>query len=94
MRSNNIGNPKAEDCVAEVKGRVEEYLGSVLDSTHLEGVAFVRNVAPNKEMMRASFRVPRPVLFNKPAGKRKEGFSDDSSAAKKIRWWKLIFFYF
>jgi len=76
---------KAEDCVAEVQERVEEYLGSSLDSAHLEGVAYVRNVAPNKEMMRASFKVPRSVLFNKTVGKRKEGFSDDNLAAKKIR---------
>ena len=85
LHSINLGYPKAEDCVAEVQERVEAYLGSSLDSAHLEGVAYVRNVAPNKEMMRASFKVPRSVLFNKPVGKRKEGFSDDNSAAKKIR---------
>ena len=52
----HVPDVKAEDCAAEVQGRVEEYLGSALDSAHLEGVAYVRNVAPNKEMMRASFR--------------------------------------
>jgi len=58
------GFSSKEDTVRDIQARVEHYLGAPLDEEHLEEVAFVRNVAPNKDMLRASFLVPRHVLFD------------------------------
>lgn len=58
------GFSKADDKKKHIKERCEKYLGINLDEEHLEGVSFVRNVAPNKDMMRASFRVPAEVMFD------------------------------
>jgi len=55
---------KSEEPKADVKEKCENFLGGKLDAHHLDGVYFVRNVAPNKEMMRASFFVPLEVLFD------------------------------
>ena len=58
------GFSKAEDKAKHIQARCELYLGAKLDSDHLEGVSFVRNVAPNKDMMRASFLIPPEVIFD------------------------------
>ena len=58
------GFSKAENKAADIQERCEKYLGQRLDSVHLEEVAFVRNVAPNKDMLRASFFVPKTVMFD------------------------------
>jgi tRNA (guanine37-N1)-methyltransferase len=58
------GFSKAEDKAKHIRERCEKYLGVNLDEQHLEEVAFVRNVAPNKDMMRASFLVPASVMFD------------------------------
>lgn len=55
---------KSEEPIKDIKSQCEHYLGAALDANHLEAVHFVRNVAPNKEMMRASFFVPIDVLFD------------------------------
>jgi len=55
---------KSEEPEKDIKEQCEKYLGAMLDTTHLEAVHFVRNVAPNKDMMRASFFVPLNVLFD------------------------------
>ena len=55
--------------------RCEEYLGAPLDSDHLVEVKFVRNVAPKKDMMRVSFRVPRHVLLSKTGSRRRSSSS-------------------
>ena len=58
------GFSKAENKQVDIQERCEKYLGQKLDSGHLEEVAFVRNVAPNKDMLRASFFVPKTVMFD------------------------------
>ena len=58
------GFSKAENKAADIQERCEKYLGHKLDSVHLEEVSFVRNVAPNKDMLRASFFVPKTVMFD------------------------------
>ena len=58
------GFSKAENKAADIQERCEKYLGDKLDSVHLEEVSFVRNVAPNKDMLRASFLVPKTVMFD------------------------------
>jgi len=54
---------KSDTPEEDVRTRCEHHLGQQLGH-HLQGVSFVRNVAPNKEMMRASFLVPAEVLFS------------------------------
>lgn len=58
------GFSKADDKKKHIKERCEKFLGIHLDENHLEGVTFVRNVAPNKDMLRASFLVPAEVMFD------------------------------
>ena len=58
------GFSKAENKQVDIQERCEKYLGQKLDFGHLEEVAFVRNVAPNKDMLRASFFVPKTVMFD------------------------------
>ena len=58
------GFSKAENKTTDIQERCEKYLGQKLDPSHLEEVAFVRNVAPNKDMLRASFLVPKTVMFD------------------------------
>jgi len=60
----------AEDFRADVLCRVEANLGASLPANHLTEIAFVRNVAPQKNMIRASFSVPVSLLFY--SGKRKK----------------------
>lgn len=53
------------DCPAQTaKSMVEENMGTKLES-NLDGVYFVRNVAPNKDMFRVSFYLTREILFTK-----------------------------
>ena len=54
---------KAEEPHKEVLQRVEEYLGVTVDNVHLKEIAFVRSVAPNKDMYRASVMIPAEVLL-------------------------------
>jgi hypothetical protein len=62
-------------------------LGASLDADHLIEVKFVRNVAPKKEMMRVSFRVPRNVLLARTGLRRRScsnsGEEDNSSSRSK-----------
>ncbi|KAM5129200.1 tRNA (guanine(37)-N(1))-methyltransferase [Mantella aurantiaca] len=65
------GFSKDDNPEKDIRKRVEEYLGSVLESCSIH---LVRNVAPNKEMMCISFKLPATVLFanksDEPAQKR------------------------
>ena len=47
-----------------IQDSCEQYLGAKLDEDQLDGVFFVRNVAPSKKLMRASFSVPVEVWFD------------------------------
>jgi len=73
---------KSEEPEADVKEKCEHFLGANLDAQHLEGIYFVRNVAPNKEMMRASFFVPLEVLFDHDVPTSEE-HHDDRSGVKR-----------
>lgn len=67
---------KAEEKHMELAQKLtEEHLGFELKN-NLKEVCFVRNVSPNKEMMRVSFELTREILFN-ISPKRK--IHDDSS---------------
>lgn len=74
---------KSENPVEDVRERCEEFLGDKLGE-HLVGVSFVRNVAPNKDMMRASFFVPKNVMFGGSVG-CKRGPEENGSESKKIK---------
>jgi len=75
------GFSKSESPEKDIKERCEEYLGAELDSDHLDVVAFVRNVAPNKDMMRASFYVPKEVLFDQSHNSNQDNL--DTSSMKR-----------
>ena len=53
----------SSDPEVDVRKECEGYLGDALDDDHFQGVNFVRNVSPNKDMFRVDFIVPKYVLF-------------------------------
>ncbi|XP_002134903.3 tRNA (guanine(37)-N1)-methyltransferase [Drosophila pseudoobscura] len=53
---------KGENTKALVRAQVEQNLASTLDEKQLQGISFVRNVAPNKDMYRVSFKLTRHLL--------------------------------
>ncbi|XP_031621059.1 tRNA (guanine(37)-N1)-methyltransferase [Contarinia nasturtii] len=69
---------KGDDPASIAKCLVEENLGYKL-STNLEGVHFVRNVAPNKDMFRVSFYLTQEILCSKK-GASKRGITNETSA--------------
>lgn len=69
---------KGDDPAAIAKDMVEENLGHKL-GTNLQGVHFVRNVAPNKDMFRVSFYLTREILFTKKSAS-KRGITPEVSA--------------
>jgi len=58
------GFTKSEKPESDIQQQCELNLGVKLDSKHLGGIYFVRNVAPNKDMYRASFLIPQSTLFD------------------------------
>jgi hypothetical protein len=58
-------------------------LGAKLDANHLDGAFFVRNVAPNKDMMRASFLLPEEVLFDLDVPESNKENDDERSGVKR-----------
>ncbi|XP_072284399.1 tRNA (guanine(37)-N(1))-methyltransferase [Pyxicephalus adspersus] len=80
------GFSKDENPEKDIKDMAEKYLGTVLESC---SVHLVRNVAPNKEMMCISFKLPAKVLFanqivaeGEPAPKRIR--TDEESVTEKV----------
>ncbi|XP_018417539.1 PREDICTED: tRNA (guanine(37)-N1)-methyltransferase [Nanorana parkeri] len=78
------GFSKDDNPEKDIRKQAEQYLGTVLDSC---SVHLVRNVAPNKEMMCISFKLPAKVLFanqldcaGEPALKR---FRKDEESTEK-----------
>jgi len=69
---------KAEDTVKDVRMRLDEHLGTSLDDKDIVEIAFVRNVAPNKDMMRATFKMPRHILFHKVTKRKLEDSEENS----------------
>ncbi|XP_017107835.2 tRNA (guanine(37)-N1)-methyltransferase isoform X1 [Drosophila bipectinata] len=53
---------KGENTKQLVQELVESNLGTTLDDELLQGISFVRNVAPNKDMYRVSFRLSHRLL--------------------------------
>ncbi|EDV39829.2 uncharacterized protein Dana_GF20072 [Drosophila ananassae] len=53
---------KGENTKQLVQELVERNLGTSLDDELLQGISFVRNVAPNKDMYRVSFRLSHRLL--------------------------------
>lgn len=68
---------KGDDPAVIAKGLVEDSLGHKL-GTNLQGVHFVRNVAPNKDMFRVSFYLTREILCAKK-GASKRGITSEIS---------------
>ncbi|XP_060660941.1 tRNA (guanine(37)-N1)-methyltransferase [Drosophila nasuta] len=78
---------KGEDTKTLVRQLVESNLGSVLES-ELKGISFVRNVAPNKDMYRVSFKLTRTLLTTPKQALRKraaEEQDDISEAVTKVK---------
>ena len=75
---------KAEDPHKDVLQRVEEYLGITLDTVHLKEIAFVRSVAPNKDMYRASVKIPAEVLL-RDLSKRKLAENSIDETNKRLK---------
>lgn len=69
---------KGDDPTTVARSLVEENLGYKLNS-NLQGVHFVRNVAPNKDMFRVSFFLTREILCSKK-GANKRGITLEVSA--------------
>lgn len=77
------GFSKSETPEIDIQERCEKYLGAKLDANHLDGVFFVRNVAPNKDMMRASFLLPEEVLFDLDVPESNKENDDERSGVKR-----------
>ncbi|XP_039966725.1 tRNA (guanine(37)-N1)-methyltransferase [Bactrocera tryoni] len=84
---------KGEDTKVLARALVEDNLGLPL-TNNLEGIYFVRNVAPNKDMYRVSFRLTNEILTTPIAKKtaeqiqRKRAASEleeDSNIANKVK---------
>lgn len=72
---------KHEDWQALARQLVEKQLGTKLDEIE---VRHVRNVAPNKEMMRASFQLKRGIFENAEEPAKKRARSDDEASSKDV----------
>ncbi|BFF96704.1 tRNA (guanine(37)-N1)-methyltransferase [Drosophila madeirensis] len=72
---------KGENTKALVRELVEQNLASTLDEKLLQGISFVRNVAPNKDMYRVSFKLTRHLLTTpkepEASNARKRGAGDE-----------------
>jgi len=76
---------KEVDTQSDVRRRVEHYLDYKLDDQHLKEIAFVRDVSPNKDMLRATLKVPLDVLYRekKDCTKRKSDEQSDNNENNK-----------
>ncbi|ALC42936.1 CG32281, partial [Drosophila busckii] len=67
---------KGENTKALVQELVESNLGASL-TQELEGISFVRNVAPNKDMYRVSFRLTKELLTTPKQATRKRCLEEE-----------------
>lgn len=74
---------KGEDPSQIAKSMVEENIGTKLGN-NLNGVYFVRNVAPNKDMFRVSFYLTKDILFTK-RGSNKRSITIDTNNDDKCK---------
>jgi len=85
------GFSKEEDDKLDMQRQCENYLGFVFTSDNPVTVTFVRKVAPNKNMLRASFSLPHSLLFDSPneingiSSKRERQPSDEDNGNNKKR---------
>ncbi|KAH8302379.1 hypothetical protein KR044_005861 [Drosophila immigrans] len=75
---------KGEDTKTLVRQLVENNLGAVLDN-ELQGISFVRNVAPNKDMYRVSFKLTRELLTSSKQALRKRAAEEQDDIAEKAK---------
>jgi len=77
---------KGEDTKTLVRQLVESNLGTSLDE-ELESISFVRNVAPNKDMYRVSFKLTRELLTTVKPALRKRPAEDEvlTEASTKVK---------
>lgn len=78
---------KGEDTKSLVLQLVESNLGATID-TELQGISFVRNVAPNKDMYRVSFTLTRQLLTTPKQTmlrKRAAGEEEHDDVASKVK---------
>ncbi|XP_058462306.1 tRNA (guanine(37)-N1)-methyltransferase [Malaya genurostris] len=66
------------------QGMVEQNIGLAL-STNLKEIAFVRNVAPNKNLMRISFYLTEEILFSNSADLKRSADVSFDSLNKRLR---------
>jgi len=78
---------KGENTKELVRQLVEHNLGASLDDNLLEGINFVRNVAPNKDMYRVSFKLSLNLLTTSKEIeiKRKRCAEEEEVAATKVK---------
>lgn len=72
---------KGDDPAPIAKALVEEYLGFKLLG-NLDGVHYVRNVAPNKDMYRVSFYLTSEIVLSKKNAKKRAIPSDTNNVAQ------------
>lgn len=77
---------KGEDTKTLVRQLVESNLGASLDE-ELQSISFVRNVAPNKDMYRVSFKLTRALLTTEKPALRKRPAEDEvlTEASTKVK---------
>lgn len=74
-----------EDPKIMAKDHVEEHFGiKLIQGENLQNINFVRNVAPNKNMMRVEIILTDEILFTKMKLKRHQPDDDLSQPSKKI----------
>lgn len=74
---------KGEDPSQTARSMVEDSIGAKLGS-NLDGVYFVRNVAPSKDMFRVSFYLTREILFSK-RGSNKRSISEETNLEENCK---------
>lgn len=73
-----------EQTKAAVKKQTEDHFGIPIPDKDLEGLYFVRNVAPNKDMYRVSFFLNDDILFEEESRKRKSSTEVDCPNLSKV----------
>ncbi|KAH8304006.1 hypothetical protein KR018_003325 [Drosophila ironensis] len=75
---------KGENTKQLVQDLVESNLGARLDDKLLQGISFVRNVAPNKDMYRVSFNLSHKLLTTPKEVQENEVLSRKRSAEEEL----------
>ena len=81
IKGESLSEP--DEAMKAVKIQTEKHFGRSI--TSLEGIYFVRNVAPNKDMYRLSFYLNDDILFEQMKRKRKSSTDDNSEVEIKLK---------